>query len=195
MDAPPRRRKSAAERRAQRARADSRALQRVLTGLRDVHEHRGCQLSRAGRVFHDILNAQNAQTLRSEPLNVYGGFVGTWEPLLPAPQVARDDPPLEQPSDHQAHCYQEAQGVHPLSGTWSPVDELEDAVLRHLVLKKYEFCRTRSFDAAVQTHISGDIATRAFCESLAEGYQSTILQQLAPMQEEVAALSARVAVL
>ena len=49
------RRKSAAERRAQQLRSDTRCLQRLLGGLLDVDAHRGNQLSRVGRSLLGVL--------------------------------------------------------------------------------------------------------------------------------------------
>ena len=58
MEAPPlfaRRKKSAAERRAQRHRSEARFLQRALNGLNDVHAHRGGTLTRFGWALRESL--------------------------------------------------------------------------------------------------------------------------------------------
>ena len=53
----PRRRKSAAERRAQADRAEARTVCRLLKGLLSIEAHRGGQLSRAGRALLSSLQA------------------------------------------------------------------------------------------------------------------------------------------
>ncbi len=59
MDAAPtslnRRKKSSKERRAQRDRAEARALQRILRGPQELKDHRGCELSVTGKVLHGSL--------------------------------------------------------------------------------------------------------------------------------------------
>ena len=52
---PARRKKSAAERRAQRLRAEGRVMQRMLKCLGEVSSHRGCKLSRLGEVLASTL--------------------------------------------------------------------------------------------------------------------------------------------
>ena len=58
MDPPcfPRRKKTAAERRAQRQRSEARFLQRALSGLNDVHLHRGGTLTRFGFALRQALS-------------------------------------------------------------------------------------------------------------------------------------------
>ena len=50
-----RRRKSAAERRAQRRRSEARMASRLVAGLESLRAHRGCDLSAAGRTLLDAL--------------------------------------------------------------------------------------------------------------------------------------------
>jgi len=56
-----RRRKSAAERRAQYARADARAFQHFLGGLEQLRDHRGSALSKAGASYLALLQQQQQQ--------------------------------------------------------------------------------------------------------------------------------------
>ena len=64
MEAPcfVRRRKTAAERRAQRHRSEARFLQRALNGLNDVHAHRGGTLTRFGLALRDALSCLSRGT-------------------------------------------------------------------------------------------------------------------------------------
>ena len=64
MDAPcfVRRKKSAAERRAQRHRSEARFLQRALNGLNDVHAHRGGTLTRFGWALRESLSRFSSGT-------------------------------------------------------------------------------------------------------------------------------------
>lgn len=57
MNRPPRRRKSARERREQRLRAEARASQRLVRGLADLHAHRGSQLTTIGAALLVALNS------------------------------------------------------------------------------------------------------------------------------------------
>ena len=57
-----RRRKTAAERRAQRHRSEARFLQRALNGLNDVHSRRGGTLTRFGCALRDALTRFSAGT-------------------------------------------------------------------------------------------------------------------------------------
>ena len=50
-----RRKKSAAERRAQQLRSDTRALQRLVSGLRELRTHRGSSLSLVGEQLHGLI--------------------------------------------------------------------------------------------------------------------------------------------
>ena len=54
---PARRKKSAADRRAQRLRAEGRMMQRMLKCLGEVSSHRGCKLSRLGEVLANTLQS------------------------------------------------------------------------------------------------------------------------------------------
>ena len=49
--APPRRKKAAADRRAQQLRSDTRMLQRIVRGCTSIHDHRGNSLSAVGKLL------------------------------------------------------------------------------------------------------------------------------------------------
>ena len=59
----PRRRKTAAERRAQRHRSEARFLQRALNGLNDLQAHRGGTLTQFGCALRDALTRLSAATV------------------------------------------------------------------------------------------------------------------------------------
>ena len=56
-----RRRKTARERRAQRARAEARTVSRLLGGLAELHSHRGSMLSRAGAILQRSLQRSEGE--------------------------------------------------------------------------------------------------------------------------------------
>lgn len=53
---PPRRRKSAAERRSQYQRADAQVVAKLLKGFMNLDQHRGSQLNKATQIFVEALN-------------------------------------------------------------------------------------------------------------------------------------------
>ena len=62
----PRRKKSAADRRAQRLRAEGRLMQHMLKCLSDIGSHRGCKLSRLGEVLANTLQFDTAHDTEPE---------------------------------------------------------------------------------------------------------------------------------
>ena len=69
----PRRRKTAAERRAQRHRSEARFLQRALNGLNDLQAHRGGTLTRVGFALRDALTRLSAAIVVPHSLVLLGG--------------------------------------------------------------------------------------------------------------------------
>ena len=66
---PSRPRRSAAERREQKRRAQARVLQAMLRTLTSVNKHRGCQLSKIGKAYAKVLDDEiNSSTPCSEGL-------------------------------------------------------------------------------------------------------------------------------
>ena len=94
MEAPPcfaRRKKTAAERRAQRHRSEARFLQRALIGLNDVHAHRGGTLTRSGWALREsLLRLSGDSGLPPSP---------TFLPSVPdlSPHIDADALPAEEP--------------------------------------------------------------------------------------------------
>ena len=85
MEAPcfVRRRKTAAERRAQRHRSEARFLQRALNGLNDVHAHRGGTLTRFGLALRESLSRLSSGT-EVPPPPADGTSVPAFSPHLDA---------------------------------------------------------------------------------------------------------------
>ena len=101
MEAPPRfprRKKTAAERRAQRHRSDARLLQRALIGLNDVHAHRGGTLTRFGWALREsLLRLSGASGLPPSPA-VSPSVPG------PSPHIDADTFPAEEPAVVSHSC-------------------------------------------------------------------------------------------
>ena len=66
MSAEQRRKKTAAERRAQRLRAEARCAQRLLRGFDDLVAHRGCRPTRLGLALQAALRGQGCPDLPGE---------------------------------------------------------------------------------------------------------------------------------
>ena len=78
--AAPRRKKSAAERRAQRSRAEARVVGRLLAAFSDLSHHRGSAPTRLGRAFAAALAAGGAERpCAPEPADHRGGASATAE--------------------------------------------------------------------------------------------------------------------
>ena len=117
-----RRRKSAAERRAQRLRSEARFLQRALNGLNDVHAHRGGTLTRFGWALRESLSRLGR---------------GTEVPPSPAPGPSVPSPPMD-----DASPFHEGPAVQP-----SGVALSSDIADTHSVSPIFEL--VESVDAAV----------------------------------------------
>ena len=128
MEAPcfVRRRKTAAERRAQRHRSEARFLQRALNGLNDVHAHRGGTLTRFGLALRDSLSRLSRGTEAPPPPAVEPSVPGL-SPHLDASALFHDGP-AEEPSvvAHSSFDITDAQNV---LSAFSEIGENVDAAV------------------------------------------------------------------
>jgi len=113
---PPRRKKTAAERRAQYDRAHGRAIQAVVKSLQAVQSHRGGQLSSQGRVLLDALYRPAGSTIGSratQPVVLSptppeaACSSASMEPLSPTTGASRLEASTQQLCQHHAmgHCW------------------------------------------------------------------------------------------
>ena len=137
---PVRPRRSAAERRQQRLRAEARVVQRLLKGFAQLHDHRGCRTTLLGSALAQALQLPHRATpftpqprfgtssvLHQNTVPVSGINCGEQTPPH-APFMAdcMDDPlvwrhPCEERQDQVGHCQVESTSVLPdLAGEWQP---------------------------------------------------------------------------
>ena len=87
-----RRKKSAAERRSQKRRSETRLLQKLLGGLLDVHGHRGNQLSKVGKSLLEVIQRSAPESTQSPPAEFLKKKYATFVPgACSHPDVAKVD--------------------------------------------------------------------------------------------------------
>ena len=209
--AAPNRKKTAAERRQQRLRAELRHAQWFCRAVKSVAAHRGNVPSREANAVSEHLGfnmGQDSSTRTSVVVHELRHDV-TFPSTSGPPGIAygtRMNADYSENAEIQEEAISGGLGdtshrvqYHELQvrGMWEPLPESldEDVVFcKKLVLCKYEFRRTR-VNVAIQTHITGDIAARSFVEQLDARYRTAIGEQLVPLQQELTTLRDRVAVL
>ena len=162
-----RRRKTAMERRQQRARAEARGLARLLRGFRSIDGHRGCQLSRVGARVLEALQAEARQPAQS------------WGEERSAPDAADSE---SVPSDEPTATMEE---VREAGLAEAAVGTLREAIGHG----NAERART-ALSAAIAASLS-EGGSPALSTAIAEGLSEVAALEEKARKEEAASLAAK----